>query len=287
MIEWLELSAAPAPALHSVALETRSASKMACIRLAGVRADDKVTVRLEHLERARYSFRAGVETFLDLWVDPYEFVPAHHGLERLPTPLVCVVEWAAGGAGQVLTPYEEPGDEPPAWAISAEVLEPATSEAREPERARSSLGEVVAALSEKHAVAPEKMALLALFSAQLVLSYQDPQRFFFGDAHAAKRAETRDEMQAEPSAKPKEKAPPLDEDESAMVERLKRLFAYYCIQYFPSFQDSSIVSWLSAVASAAVRDFNDQTGAELPEDVDLWQLMQAWCPPEPYRVGVD
>jgi hypothetical protein len=66
----------------------------------GASEQDLVTVSLDHLANAKggNSFKALVDTFLDVWIDPYEFECTKYSLDTLPAPLNVTLEWKSQSA---------------------------------------------------------------------------------------------------------------------------------------------------------------------------------------------
>ncbi len=59
--------------MHQLVLSTDEAREAAVLRLLEIVDTDVVSVTLSHLSHTPYTFTSRVNTFLDLWIDPFEF----------------------------------------------------------------------------------------------------------------------------------------------------------------------------------------------------------------------
>jgi hypothetical protein len=62
------------------------------------------------------------------------------------------------------------------------------------------------------------------------------------------------------------------------------LFLVNSVRFWPAFKDSKILSWVATVVNACVRDLNDMNDTDIPEDLDIPELVSSWCPPPPWTL---
>lgn len=55
--------------------------------------------------------------------------------------------------------------------------------------------------------------------------------------------------------------------------RAKAMLIHNAIKYWPSFRESKLTSWLSTVVNATVRDWNDKNESDIPEDLDIIEMI--------------
>jgi hypothetical protein len=114
MIDWVRITERtkhPGPVKHTLSLSTRRAKEPLCLRLLQVQERDTVRMQLQHLLHPPYTFAPLVDTFCDIWIDPFEFDCAQYGLDSLPAPLTVLVEWeSADGSSSLWTPKDTPAD---------------------------------------------------------------------------------------------------------------------------------------------------------------------------------
>lgn len=81
--------------LHHIMLETLTARNPVCVRLMLIDAKDKVKVYLGHKCHTPFLIPNVVDTFMDIWIDPFEFAADKYNLDNLPSHLSVHIEWEA------------------------------------------------------------------------------------------------------------------------------------------------------------------------------------------------
>lgn len=81
--------------LHHLVLETLTARNPICLRLMMIESRDRVKVYLGHKSHTPYLIPNVADTFMDIWIDPFEFSADKYNLDRLPSDLSVHIEWEA------------------------------------------------------------------------------------------------------------------------------------------------------------------------------------------------
>lgn len=78
---------------HRIVISTETARAPLVVRLLKTDHHDVVSIKLVHLDHTPFSFTSKVDTFLDIWIDPFEFDSLKYDMDRLPVPLTIELLW--------------------------------------------------------------------------------------------------------------------------------------------------------------------------------------------------
>jgi hypothetical protein len=110
MIDWVRITdktTREGHVKHTLSLSTRLAKEPLCLRLLQVNSQDTIRLQIQHILHPPFSFAAQVDTFQDIWIDPFEFDCSQYGLDSLPAPLTVLMEWeASDSASSVWVPKQ-------------------------------------------------------------------------------------------------------------------------------------------------------------------------------------
>jgi hypothetical protein len=121
------------------------------------------------------TFPSSVSTFLDLWIDPYEFDCTLLKLDALPAPLTVILTWTSHEPlSSLWIPRKAPGD----WSFVAQhSIVPV-----ERDQNSAQLSSTIQSLALEKGVSEPQMALLSLVTCLYRVLLQDPARFLALDA---------------------------------------------------------------------------------------------------------